>query len=547
MKEITFPKLRLTYPIVLAVVLLTCTLAAFQLSGHQTAYAAQVASPLDVVISEIAWMGTAVSANDEWIELYNNTGSLVDLTGWTLIAADGTPSIALNGSIPAHSFFLLERTDDSTVPDVAADLLYTGDLGNVGEDLVLRDGASVVVDRVDSSAGWFSGHADGRVPMARVVTAVDGSQANNWDYNPRCGSATNAAGVSRTCTLTVTAVGQPLTYSVFFNELATTAVATTTAVTEMESALLSLIDNAATSIDIALYGLNRQSVVDALIAAHSRGVVLRVVGDDDAAVGEYSVWYQALVDAGITIVTDTSASKIQHNKFLIVDDAVVWTGSTNFTDTGLTMNANNSAIITDTLLADVYQTEFEEMWSGVFHGDKADNTAHLLDYNGTLVESYFSPTDLVAFEVWDELAGADETIHFAMFFWTDDLLANRVVERLGEGVAVYGVWDQLGEANVSSDDETLCAAGARIKIEDFAGKVHHKFAVIDVYGSDPTVILGSYNWTASGAYDNDENTLIIHDATLAQAYYEEWQQLWTAVELDRLCNPDRVYLPTIQR
>lgn len=65
MRETTFPKLRLTYPIALAVLFLTFTLAAFQLSGWQTVYAAPAASPLDVVVSEIAWMGTAVSANDE--------------------------------------------------------------------------------------------------------------------------------------------------------------------------------------------------------------------------------------------------------------------------------------------------------------------------------------------------------------------------------------------------------------------------------------------------------------------------------------------------
>ncbi len=471
-------KSQLLSSFLLAIGLLALTLVSFHRSSGNTAHAATTASPLDVAISEIAWMGTAVSSSDEWIELYNNTGSAVDLTGWTLNAADGTPGIALSGSIPANGYFLLERTDDSTVPGVMADLLYTGALTNDGEDLVLRDDASAVVDRVDSSAGWFSGHADGRVPMARVDTTQDGSKVNNWDYNPRCGSATNTLGISRTCTLTVTAVGQPLTYAAFFNERATTATGTTTETTEIERKLLSLIDHAAVSIDVALYDLNRQSVVDALVAAHGRGVTVRAVGDDDAAVGEYSVWYQELTDAGITVITDTSASQIQHNKFLIVDDEIVWTGSTNLTDTGLTLNANNSVIITDTTLAGIYQTEFEEMWSGNFHGDKTDNTAHLLDYDGTLVESYFSPTDLIAFEVWDELAGADETIHFAMFFWTDDLLANRVIERLGEGVAVSGVWDQLGESNGSSDDEALCAAGAQIKIEDFSGKVHHKFAVI---------------------------------------------------------------------
>jgi phosphatidylserine/phosphatidylglycerophosphate/cardiolipin synthase-like enzyme len=484
---------------------------------------------LDVVISEIAWMGTTTSSVDEWIELYNNTAITVDLTGWTLAAGDGTPVITLTGIISPTGHFLLERTDDNSTPGVPADQIYTGALGNDGEDLVLRDDASAVIDQVNCSGGWFAGHADGRVPMVRVNTTVTGSQASNWTYNPRCGTATNSAGISRTCTLTVTNISHALDYAVYFNERFT-ATSTTTETTLIEDALLSLIDGATTSVDIALYGLNRQSVITALINAHGRGVTVRVVGDDEAATGDYTTGYQALTDAGITVITDTSTSKIQHNKFLVVDGQVVWTGSTNFTDTGLTLNANNSVIITDTTLAAIYTAEFEEMWTGDFHEDKADDTAHLLDYNGMLLESYFSPTDLVAFEVWEELVGADESIHFGMFFWTDDLLTNRVVKRLGAGVEVYGVWDALGAASPYSADEALSGAGAQIRVENFAGKVHHKFAVIDVEGSDPVVILGSYNWTDSGAYDNDENTLIVHDYKLAQAYYNEWQRLWWALE-----------------
>ena len=78
-------------------------------------------SAQEVVLNEIAWMGTLTSANDEWIELFNDTGGDVNLAGWTLAATDGTPSIALSGTIPAGGYFLLERTDDSTVPSVAAD------------------------------------------------------------------------------------------------------------------------------------------------------------------------------------------------------------------------------------------------------------------------------------------------------------------------------------------------------------------------------------------------------------------------------------------
>jgi len=491
-----------------------------------------------VVINEVAWMGTAASPFDEWIELYNNGSSAIDLTGWTLTAADSRPSISLNGIIPAHGYYLLERTDDDSVPGVPADQIYTGELENMGEDLVLRDATSTVVDRVDSSAGWFAGHADARVPMVRVDTLADGSFESNWTHNPRCGSPTNSAGMIYVCLIAVAITDHPLDYAVYFNERAITATTTTTATTPMEDALLDLINGAATSIDVALYGMDRQSVIDALIAAHNGGVTVRVVGDDEAATVDYPDSYQALVDAGITVITDANLSKIQHNKFLIIDGEVVWTGSTNFTDTGLTLNANNSIVITDTTLAATYGAEFAEMWAGNFHEAKTDNTAHILEYEGTQVESYFSPTDLVAFEVWLELFNADETIHFAMFYWTDEVLTERVVERLNAGVGVYGVWDQVGAANADSDDEALIVAGVHIRIEDFPGQVHHKFAVIDVEGSDPTVILGSYDWMEAGAYDNDENTLIIHDQELARAYYAEWLRLWYALG-------EEVYLPVV--
>jgi len=107
-------------------------------------------------------------------------------------------------------------------------------------------------------------------------------------------------------------------------------------------------------------------------------------------------------------------------------------------------------VITGTTLAGVYLAEFEEMWAGSLHEDKADSTAHLLDWDGTGVEN-FSPTGLAASEVWDELDHADQTIHFGMFCWTDDPLAGRVVERLGAGVEEgRGVADETRETEGGS-------------------------------------------------------------------------------------------------
>ncbi len=109
-----------------------------------------------LVISEVAWMGSADNANAEWIELYNN-GENQNVDGWILNAVDGQPAILLSGIVPANSYVLLERTSDDTVQGIPAFLIYTGSLSNSGEVLELRDENSVLIDSVDGSNGWSIG------------------------------------------------------------------------------------------------------------------------------------------------------------------------------------------------------------------------------------------------------------------------------------------------------------------------------------------------------------------------------------------------------
>ncbi len=138
--------------------------------------------PRAVLISEIAWAGTAASANDEWLELYNATDHPITLDGWHLTAADGTPHIALHGVIPAHGYFLLERTDDSTVSDIPADQIYTGALENGGESLSLTDPSGAVIDTANANGGaWPAGDAPSHATMERIGLAPDSDAA--WGTN----------------------------------------------------------------------------------------------------------------------------------------------------------------------------------------------------------------------------------------------------------------------------------------------------------------------------------------------------------------------------
>lgn len=142
--------------------------------------AARAATALDVVINEIAWMGRESSFNDEWIELYNTTASGINLEGWALQSTDGTPEINLTGTIPAQGFYLLERTDDTTVSAIVADQIYTGALGNSGENLQLYDNSGNLVDSVDAGAGWDAGDNTTKQTMERKNSQVSGNNFDNW-------------------------------------------------------------------------------------------------------------------------------------------------------------------------------------------------------------------------------------------------------------------------------------------------------------------------------------------------------------------------------
>lgn len=138
---------------------------------------------LMVVINEVAWMGTsAANYNDEWMELYNNTGFPLDLTGWKLTGSDGMPKINLSGEIPSYGYYLLERTDDNVVKDIAANKIYTGDLNDNGEALELWDKDNNIIDYVDCSKKWYAGNKKERMSMERINPAEEGEEGN-WASN----------------------------------------------------------------------------------------------------------------------------------------------------------------------------------------------------------------------------------------------------------------------------------------------------------------------------------------------------------------------------
>jgi hypothetical protein len=142
----------------------------------------------NVVINEVAWMGTVDSYTNEWIELYNNGQSAVDLNGW-IFSIEGKKDISLSGSIAVGSFYLIERTDDETVPGIPADLIssFGTGLSNSGAVLILKNNQGTEIQKLDASSGWPAGDNSTKQTMqwngSVWITADPTPKAQNTSFN----------------------------------------------------------------------------------------------------------------------------------------------------------------------------------------------------------------------------------------------------------------------------------------------------------------------------------------------------------------------------
>lgn len=656
------------YSISFAVILLFSIIFPTALPSEQKAKAANAAN---VVISEIAWMGTTTNYSDEWIELYNNSGSVVSLTGWKLTAADGAPSITLSGTIPAYGYFLLEKTDDLSVADISADLIYSGSLGNTGEHLQLTDSTGAILDQVDA---WYAGDNTKKATMERVDASVTGTNSSNWaaaiaDYSGGFGTpkwlnstaadgsgspdggdgSTSTTPVNSVCTDTAPRLNQVSeeegAINVYFNKCAFSQYASAGNAANyninFENVLIDRLNSATKSIDLATYEINLPRVVDTLIQRAAAGIEVRVIADakdsddphyaeryetmrlylekmvrgldgkigtaDDIVVFSDSPMFAVLdsakrtgkgllaspsdinevtVTVGSTNVTGHlfveaesksagsyySPANQMHNKFAIIDDKWVFTGTWNFTVTGLygseenmekgilDGNQNHVVEIHWPQLASIYETEFNEMWGSTisnpdpivsnFSTRKTDNTTHDLTINGKRVEIYFSAGDNAVGRMAELIRNeADMNTYFSIFAWSDQALVNELkykwegsyndLEGTRTGFDIKGVfeisyWNQWWSASVdmlgktasqvsANNPNTRWANPAPVMESGEVRKLHSKTMIVDGdTASDPTVIVGSTNWSNNGNNVNDENMLIIHDAAITNQFVQEF-------------------------
>lgn len=126
------------------------------------------------------------------------------------------------------------------------------------------------------------------------------------------------------------------------------------------SAITHQIIQAVEKIDICVFTISDDLITNAIIAAHKKGIDLKIITDDDKTKDLGSDIAQ-LAKEGIAVKMDDTANHM-HHKFMVVDDHTVITGSYNWTRSAAKYNYENILLTRDPGVIKAYLKEFDKLW-----------------------------------------------------------------------------------------------------------------------------------------------------------------------------------------
>ncbi|MEO1179330.1 MAG: phospholipase D-like domain-containing protein [Cyanobacteria bacterium J06636_28] len=280
--------------------------------------------------------------------------------------------------------------------------------------------------------------------------------------------------------------------------------------------------------------------------------------------------------AAIPIVNDTDdgtkGSGLMHHKFMVVDGRQVIAGSANFTLSGIhgdwlvpesRGNANTLLRINHVELATAYVDEFNLLWgdgpggqpNSLFGSPKPVRPLKTVGLPNGQITVQFSPhradsprEQTTNGVIANTLSQASQSVDLALFVFTDQGIVDALqlnpslqIRTLIDRSFIYRSYsealDMLGLAlpdhrcQYEKDNRVWKNTITTVGYPELADgdKLHHKFALLD----DHTVIIGSHNWSKAANHTNDENLLIIENATVAQHFKQEFERLYKVAKLGR--------------
>lgn len=328
------------------------------------------------------------------------------------------------------------------------------------------------------------------------------------------------------------------------------------------------------SLDVFAYDLNEPDVLKILLALGQQGRV-RIILDNaqlhvthkDPKSGKtivppedtFTKLFNSQAKAPAEIVRGSFA-RYSHDKVFIISKGgvatQVLTGSTNFSVTGLYVNANHVLVFDDANVANEYEKVFAQSWqilkqfktpskkaAAAFSGTQFATNPFVVNFPALPSMSIrYSPhtaadatiiLDAISKRIQGQSSAANGSVLFA------------VMQLKGSNTPVYNTLNAIyGTKNIYSygisdapDGTHLYAPGSTtgVLVSGKPGKttlpppfnqvpippgheIHDKFVVCGLNGPDPVVYCGSSNLASGGEAANGDNLIEIHDQDVATVF-----------------------------
>jgi len=212
---------------------------------------------------------------------------------------------------------------------------------------------------------------------------------------------------------------------------------------------------------------------------------------------------------------------LMHDKFAVIDDDLVFTGSMNWSYNGLHKNDNDLLRLDGEPAARLYHDAFTALWQ---RKSRSPAPAGLeLTGEAGQVDVYFAPSygDEAEQRVVKEIGSAEREILVAAFVLTNPEIIRALNRAAGRGVKVRVL---LERRNLRDSEEENLDHRIEVRADANQYSMHLKTMVFD----EQVVVTGSFNFTRSAASRNDENLLVLTSPQQARRYKEKVWELWQA-------------------
>ena len=162
-----------------------------------------------------------------------------------------------------------------------------------------------------------------------------------------------------------------------------------------------------------------------------------------------------------------------------------------------------------------------------------NNNLSIVKEIGT-IEVYFCPQDNCTEILYNFITAANNSLYCALYD-LDLVQVIKVINNKSYYIKTKLVVDNNNKIDFNNKYQNYKKPSQFIKYDNNNQLMHNKFCIRD----NNTVLTGSFNPTYNGAYNNNNNIIIINSKTVAKNYNDEFFELWHGVfgKGDRVNNP----------